>query len=290
MHLSFRTWCSGQAAAGYRYLDVMRRETPDTYVHGHHESVLRSHTQRTVENSAAYLMPHLAGGLQVLDVGCGPGTISTGIAGLVAPGQVIAIDAEQKVIDHANELAGPQTNCRFETGDVYSLNFPDNTFDVVHAHQLLQHLTDPVAALTEMRRVTKPGGVVGARDTVYAAMSWSPADPLFDRWMELYHEITAHNRVEPNAGKELFGWAQKAGFSAVTASSSAWTFATGKTRLWWGSLWAERVQQSTFAQQALEHHFSTRAELSEIAAAFLRWANDETGFFMAPHGEVTAVK
>ena len=52
----------------------------DTYTHGHHESVLRSHTWRTVENSAAYLMTTLQPGLSLLDVGCGPGTITHGLA------------------------------------------------------------------------------------------------------------------------------------------------------------------------------------------------------------------
>src|SRR5262245_33426749 len=59
------------------------------YIHGHHQSVLRSHRSRTAANSDAYLLPHLQAGMTVLDVGCGPGTITCDLADVVAPGQVL---------------------------------------------------------------------------------------------------------------------------------------------------------------------------------------------------------
>jgi len=279
------------APAQARYFDDVS-ETPDTYVHGHHDSVLRSHTWRTVENSAAYLVPHLAVGQKILDVGCGPGTISVDLARRVAPGLVTAIDADHGVVQKATDLLEQSglSNCEFTTGDVYALSYPDDTFDIVHAHQVLQHLTNPVAALSEMRRVTKPGGVVAVRDAIYASMAWSPADASLDRWMELYQQMTALNDVNANAGQELYGWAVRVGFSTVTATSSTWTFATAETRAWWGSLWSERVRQSSFAEQALQHGLADETELQTVAAAFAKWGARDDGFFMVPHGEVTAVK
>jgi ubiquinone/menaquinone biosynthesis C-methylase UbiE len=130
----------------------------ETYTHGHHESVLRSHTWRTIENSAAYLLPHLRPGLDVLDAGCGPGTITAGLALRVAPGTVLGVDSSGDVLEAARAATKHLGNVRFEPGDVYRLECEDDRFDVVHAHQLLQHLADPVAALREMRRVCKPGG------------------------------------------------------------------------------------------------------------------------------------
>ncbi|MGZ8753455.1 MAG: class I SAM-dependent methyltransferase, partial [Acidimicrobiia bacterium] len=138
---------------------------PDVYTHGHHDSVLRSHTWRTAENSAGHLLPHLRPGLMLLDVGCGPGTITLDLARRVVPGAVVGIDAATDVIDQAR-AALDDTNVgdvTFAVGDVYALDFDDATFDVVHAHQVLQHLTDPVAALREMRRVCAPSGVVAVR-------------------------------------------------------------------------------------------------------------------------------
>ena len=130
----------------------------ETYTHGHHESVLRSHTWRTVENSAAYLLPYLQSGLDVLDVGCGPGTITLDLARRIGPGTVVGIDRSSDVLEEARRAGARVSNVRFESGDVYDLAYPDDSFDVVHAHQLLQHLSDPVGALREMLRVCKPGG------------------------------------------------------------------------------------------------------------------------------------
>jgi ubiquinone/menaquinone biosynthesis C-methylase UbiE len=93
---------------------------------------------------------------------------------------VVGIDREPGPLATATADARGKglDNLEFRVGDAYALDFPDDSFDVVHAHQVLQHLTDPVAALTEMRRVCRPGGIVAARDADYAAMTWHPANPL----------------------------------------------------------------------------------------------------------------
>ena len=68
---------------------------------------------------------------------------------LVAPGQAIGLDASDDVIAQAKAYAESRgiTNLRCEVGDLFSLRYDDATFDVVHAHQVLQHLVDPGAAL-----------------------------------------------------------------------------------------------------------------------------------------------
>src|SRR5262245_5269781 len=132
--------------------------TQETYTHGHHESVLRSHTSRTVANSARYLAAELRPGLDLLDVGCGPGTITIEFAQLLSPGRVVGVDRSEEVLAIARRGAAElRAKVTFEPGDAYALGYDDASFDVVHAHQLLQHLSDPVAALREMRRVTRPG-------------------------------------------------------------------------------------------------------------------------------------
>src|SRR2546429_1955490 len=154
---------------------------PTVYTHGHHDSVLRSHRWRTAENSAAHLLPHLAPGMHLLDVGCGPGTITIDLAARVSPGETVGIDTDAGVVAKAAEAArAAGSDARIEVGDVFDLDAPDGAFDVVHAHQVLQHLGDPVAALREMRRVCRPGGVVAARDADYAAMTWAPEEPALD--------------------------------------------------------------------------------------------------------------
>lgn len=260
----------------------------DTYTHGHHASVLRSHTWRTAENSAGYLLPHLRPGLEVLDVGCGPGTITADLGRLVAPGRVVGIDRSDDVLAQATEAAAGVDGVTFAVGDVYALDADGDTFDVVHAHQVLQHLSDPVAALHEMRRVCRPDGVVAVRDSDYGAFTWAPADPVLDRWLDLYGRVARSNGAEPDAGRHLKGWALAAGFAEVRASASVWCFSDDEDRAWWGGLWADRIRESDLARQAVERGMATSLDLDGYADAFRRWAASPDGWFVVLHGEVLA--
>jgi SAM-dependent methyltransferase len=258
------------------------------YLHGHHDSVLRSHRWRTAENSAAYLLPWLTRAAHVLDVGCGPGTITAGLASRVPAGRVVGIDAAAEALPAARAEAARrgQRNVSFGVGDVRRLGFPDATFDIVHAHQVLQHLTDPVAALAEMRRVCRPGGAVAARDGDYGGFLWFPGDPELAEWLALYQDVARATGGEPEAGRRLLAWARAAGFADVRASASVWLFATDDERRWWGGLWADRLTQSDFGEHAVRHSLATRADLHRLAGAWHRWADSDDGWFLIPHGEI----
>jgi len=260
----------------------------DRYTHGHHESVLRSHRWRTAENSAAYLVPRLKPGQRLLDVGCGPGTLTADLAALVLPGEIVAVDNATEVVEACRaELKGRSVaNARVQEADVYELPFADASFDVVHAHQVLQHLSDPVAALVEMRRVCRPGGTVAARDSDYPAKTWYPADPGLDRWLEVYLAVARSNGAEPAAGRRLLAWARQAGFADVVASASLWCFAAQAERQWWGELWATRVTSSALAEQAVAGGHASTEDLQVMAQAWRRWAADPDGWIIVPSGEI----
>jgi len=258
------------------------------YTHGHHESVLRSHRWRTAENSAAYLLPHLKSGATLLDIGCGPGTITAELATLVTPGRVTALEVTAPALDLARaeiERRG-LTTVDFAVGDVRALDFTDDTFDVVHAHQVLQHVGDPVPALREMRRVTKPGGIVAVRDGDYAAFAWFPELPELDEWLALYERVARGNGGEPDAGRRLLSWAHAAGFTDVTATASTWCYANPEDRAWWGGMWAERVLASDMARTALATGAATQEDLERMSAGWKRWAADDDGWISIPHGEL----
>ncbi|OBH82748.1 methyltransferase type 11 [Mycobacterium scrofulaceum] len=266
----------------------MNGDSGATYTHGHHESVLRSHQRRTAEDSAAYLLPHLKSGLSVLDVGCGPGTITADLAARVAPGPVTAVDQSADVLDAARAEVGRRglSNVSFAAADVHRLDFADGTFDVVHAHQVLQHVADPVGALREMRRVCAPGGLVAARDADYAGFIWFPQVPALDLWRDLYERAARANGGEPDAGRRLLSWAQQAGFGDITPSGSVWCYATPSTREWWGGMWADRILHSRIASDLLAWGLATGAQLEEISAAWRDWAAAPDGWIALPHGEI----
>ncbi|KAF7173532.1 hypothetical protein CNMCM6106_007617 [Aspergillus hiratsukae] len=161
-----------------------------TYTHGHHPSVLRSHTWRTATNSAAYLLPHLRPDMHILDVGCGPGTITVDLAHLVPQGHITGLELASSVLAQARTLADSQgiTNITFVSGDANALPFKDGSFDVVMCHQVLQHVHNPVHILSEMRRVTKEGGLVAARESDYGGFVWYPPTPGMTAWQATYQK------------------------------------------------------------------------------------------------------
>jgi ubiquinone/menaquinone biosynthesis C-methylase UbiE len=253
-----------------------------TYTHGHHESVLRSHRWRTAENSAGYLLGELRADMSLLDVGCGPGTITADLARRVRT--VSAIDSAADVL--AVAAGSAPENVTFTAGDVHQLDFADGTFDVVHAHQVLQHLADPVRALREMRRVCVPGGIVAARDTDYRAWAWYPELPELDEWLALYLRVSRHDGGTPDAGRHMLSWAREAGFDEVTVTTSTWCFAAPADRAWWGGMWADRIRDSAIARTALANGFATQAQLDELSKAWQAWADAPDGFLSILHGEI----
>jgi SAM-dependent methyltransferase len=258
------------------------------YTHGHHESVLRGHSRRTAADSAGYLLPHLGPGQSLLDIGCGPATITVDLAARISPGSVTAVETSDAVLNLARAEAERRgaSNVLFVVSDVHALDFPDETFDVVHAHQVLQHVADPVQALREMRRVCVPGGIVAARDADYAGFIWFPRVPLLDRWSDLYQAAARANGGEPDAGRRLLSWARQAGFDDVTAGGSMWCYATEETRNWWGGMWADRILESDLSRQLVNSGLATGTELQEISAAWREWTTAPDGWFAIPNGEI----
>lgn len=265
-----------------------------TYTHGHHASVLRSHTWRTALNSASYLLPHIKPDMTILDIGCGPGTITVDLAGYVPKGRVIGLERAAKVLDQARALAADKgvDNIEFVEGDANSLSYPDNTFDIVFCHQVLQHVKDPVGILREMRRVAKPGGIVAARESDYGAFTWYPEVAGMKEWQSLYRKLATHNGGEPDAGRMVHVWAKQAGFVAdsISSSVSSWCYSNKEEVAWWSGLWAERTVASSFADTAIESNIATKEQLAEVAKTWQKWGGEEDAWFSVPSGEILCIK
>ncbi|AKU16358.1 class I SAM-dependent methyltransferase [Luteipulveratus mongoliensis] len=259
------------------------------YTHGHDESVLRSHRWRTAENSCGYLLPHLRPGLDLLDIGSGPATITADLARLVAPGRVHAVEMNDVAASITRtELERQGIDATVHVSDAHRLDLRDGLADVTHAHQVLQHVGDPVQVLREMARVTKPGGLVAARDSDYAAFTWWPLVPALDEWLMLYRAAARTNGGEPDAGRRLLSWAHAAGLNDVEVTSSTWCFSTPEDRAWWGGMWADRILTSDLAGQVVRDGLGDRALLQRISDGWREWAAHPDGWFSILHGELLA--
>ena len=260
------------------------------YTHGHSAAVLSAHSRRGAADSAAYLLAHLRAGMDLLDVGCGPASITADLAERVAPGRVVGLDAAAGALEAARATLrerGLSEQVELTCGDIMALPFEDASFDVVHAHQVLQHLADPVGALAEMRRVTRPGGIVAVRDAVYSAMTWFPEPAGMEQWRSVYMATARTNGGEPDAGSRLLSWAREVGFTDVTASASTWCYATPTDRAWQSQTWAQRSLTS-FGPQAVELGLADSADLETMAEAWRQWGGSEDAWFVVVHGEVLA--
>ena len=262
----------------------------ERYTHGYHEVILEFYRRRTAEVCAAFLLPHLQPDATVLDMGSGPGTITVGLARQA--GMVVGVDTSAEMIESAQRLATESgvDNASFKVGSVYELPFGDASFDVVYAHQLMQHLSDPVRALREARRVLRPGGLVAVRDSDYQTMVHAPVERALEHWLRLYLEVAEANGGEPRAGRFLPGWVRAAGFTDPVVTTSTTTHADADGRELWGSMWAVRVTDSDFADHAVQGGFAMRGDLVAISAAFRRWADHPSGFWAWLNGEVVAVR
>ena len=267
----------------------LRRET---YTHGHAPATVRQHARRTAEEAAAFLLPALRPGMRLLDVGCGPGSITRGLAERLAPGQVVGLDLSRETLAAAREDAAARglENLQYEEGSVYQLPFPDAAFDVAYAHQVLQHLREPGAALREMLRVVRSGGLVAVREVDWGTAAYWPPDPWIDRFVEVHLKTWYRNGGEPRMGRQLRALFNAAGVTDLQVTAAVWCYATRGETVEWGESYAERLLTSPMGERAVEYGYASRADLEAMAAAFRAWAVHPDAFWSFIHVEALARK
>ena len=193
-----------------------------SYTMGYTEEFLQLLGRRSAKTHASYLLPHLEPGMRVLDFGCGPGTISVGLAMAVDPGELHGIDMEESQIGLARAAAeaGGHANATFHVGDVTDLPFEDGYFDVAHCHAVLMHVPDTKAVLSEVKRVLKPGGIVASRELFVSSSFLEPDEEDIESAWDTFAKLLAGNGGHPQMGKELRKTFLEAGFSEVRAGGS----------------------------------------------------------------------
>ena len=257
----------------------------ETYTHGHAPATVRQHGQRTAEEAAAFLLPELRPGMRLLDVGCGPGSITRGLAERVAPGETVGLDLSPETLEAARDDAAVRglRNLRYQYGSVYELAFPDASFDVAYAHQVFQHLREREAALREMLRVIRPGGLIAVRDVDWGTVAYWPRDTWIDRFIEVHHQTWYRNGGEPRMGRALRALFNDAAIGDVRITASLWCYATPRETTEWGESYAERLLTSPMGSRAVEYGYATQADIEAMAAAFRAWAAHRDAVWMFTH-------
>ena len=255
----------------------MSAEPPrhETYTHGHASAVVRHHAKRTAEEAAAFLLPELQPGMRLLDVGCGPGSITRGLAEIVAPGQVVGLDMSSETLDAARRDAAARglENLRYEIGSVYELAFPDASFDAAYAHQVFQHLREREVALREMLRVLRPGGLIAVRDVDWGTVAYWPRDPWIDRFIEVHERTWYQNGGEPQMGRQLRALFNGAGIADVRITASVWCYATRGETTEWGQSYADRLVSSPMGDRPVEYGYASREDIQAMASALRAWGS-----------------
>lgn len=237
---------------------------------------------------AAFLAPHLRAGMRLLDCGCGPGSITVDLAQAVAPGEAIGIDLRDDALEQGRALARERrvANVTFQTASVYQLPYPDGSFDAAFACAVLQHLAAPLAALKEMRRVLKPGGVTGIVDGSSTITFRYPTNSLLDKWDRLRALEREHNAGRPSDALQLRALLREAGFARTQASGEMTTEAGPPA----GSLEeTRRVAQhhlirlrGVLGELAIAQGWTTEHELEQIAEALIAWGEAPDAFYARP--------
>ena len=257
--------------------------------------MMASHQARSASSCCAYFLPLLESrpSARILDVGCGPGTITATLASFVPQGEIIGIDYSKEAIRSASSQPSIPSNCTFLTANLdNSLPFADNSFDVVHTHQVLLHLADPVAALIEMRRVCKPGGFIASREGDIAATVTFPDLPELQKFHEVYEKLVRSGGAEPKGGRYLRYWALQAGFrdDRITYTSTPLLYTGAETTRWWAALEAERFGGDELAAKLTAKGLGTKEDVDSFGKAWLEWGEHPGAVYMVGCGEVVCWK
>lgn len=252
----------------------------ETYSAGYDAQVIDALASRELDQEAGFLLPHLSAGMSVLDCGCGPGVMTVELARRVAPGGVVGIDrhGDQLEVGRGRAEEMGVANVRFEPADIYQLPFPDESFDAVLAHAVLYHLSDPQAALAEIRRVLRSGGVVGIRDADFDRDVLHPRPPAVQEAMALVRRVLERSGAHPDFGRRQRETLRLAGFTDIAASASYDAFGTPDRVQGFAEYWVYFLAH-LHRETLLGEGWVGEERLVEIVEALRAWGEHPDAFY-----------
>ena len=203
-------------------------------------------------------------------------------------GEIVAIDLDDSVLETAKlalqDVVGTKVSVR--KSNVYELPFKDNSFDVVHAHQVFQHLTDPIGALKEMKRVCR--GHICLREVSsdknkwerhinlqvdYESWFFSPKDTRLEAWKQAYREVCFQNGANPDCGRSLRGYLNKVELEDHSLGGVVTMYSSPEEKQVWAKTWTERSTTTKLAKQFLDYEIAEDEEIREFGQAWTEWGN-----------------
>ena len=266
--------------------------TPD-YTIGFSDEHVEQLSRSAAETSAAYLLPRLRPGLRVLDFGCGPGSISVGLAQAIAPGgELHCVDMEESQLELARALADAEglDNLIFHVADVIHLPFPDDYFDVSHCHDVLGHVPDTRAALAEVKRTLKPGGIIACREMICESCFVHPDFGILRKAWDIYEDIVATDGGHPQMGKDLKTHLAAAGFADVRVTGSFDMYDTPEDVAFIRSFIHQWLLAPEMTEAAIHYGAGTEEAFRSIGEGFDRWQDHPGALCGIAYGEAVAVK
>ncbi len=194
----------------------------ETYTPGHGESAIRFMQRRTLASHGAFASRLFKPGQRILDLGCGPATITLDIARKVAPaGVVIGVDQHGEQWGDAREQAAWEgLPVLLEAMNAYALPLAAASFDGMFSHALFEHLKEPLAVLAQVRRLLKPTGFAALRSPDWGGFILEPCTHEIEAAIQARRELQARNGGDVLAGRKLGGWLREAGFIDVRTTAS----------------------------------------------------------------------
>ena len=268
--------------------DITQESSTPDYSMGYEEAIEQIVSSRTAATHAAYLLPHLKPGLRMLDIGCGPGTISVGLAKAVHPGEFIGVDMEESQVELSTKVAreGGNANARFQVADALNLPFPNDHFEVVHLHAVLMHIPGTMPALSEIQRVLKPGGILGVRDSIMDMSFIAPDIGNLNRFFPIFATVVAANGGHPQMGKDHRALLSGSGFVDIESTGSFDSWGSAETV----PVVPHFINGLPFADQAISQGITTREELDALRKNAIAWQDHPGAFTAMAFGEVVAHK
>ncbi|MDA1188068.1 MAG: methyltransferase domain-containing protein [Chloroflexi bacterium] len=268
---------------------IVDGSTPE-YSMGYSDEFQQLLKRRSAETTAAHLIPLLKPGMRVLDFGCGPGTISVGLAKVVAPGELHGIDLEESQVKlaRAAAAAGGHDNATFHVANATKLPFEDDSFDAAHCNAVLNHIPDTQTALAEVKRVLKPGGIMFSRDWISGANIWFPQPGTLGSAFDLFGALVEASDGHPYMGKELKNEFRLAGFTDIVTSVSYETYSSSEDVEFFHG-WAVNYI-SRIAERVIELGLGAQSDIDGYLASLDEWKSHPGSFAGNPWGQAIGHK